>query len=230
MARSSSGLMTPWPPCCRTWGVDHGGTDVRVPQQRLDGANVRTPLQKMSGEAVPERMRTDPLADSCLADDLGNGLVDGAGVKVVAASLAGARVSGPTTGGEDILPSPVLVGVRVLAGQGVREIHLSIAVLQILSMDHLHAYKVFFQGLYELLGERRDTVFPALAVAHREGFHLQVHVLNPESDALRDAQARALQKLDDELMHSGHRCDHASRLLAGQDDGCLDFSGVRGLR
>ena len=115
-------------------GVDHGGTDVRVPQQRLDGANVRTPLQKMSGEAVPERMRTDPLADSCLADDLGNGLVDGAGVKVVAASLAGARVSGPTTGGEDILPSPVLVGVRVLAGQGVREIHLSIAVLQILSM------------------------------------------------------------------------------------------------
>ena len=204
-------------------GVDHGGTDVRVPQQRLDGANVRTPLQKMSGEAVPERMRTDPLADSCLADDLGNGLVDGAGVKVVAASLAGARVSGPTTGGEDILPSPVLVGVRVLAGQGVREIHLSIAVLQILSMDHLHAYKVFFQGLYELLGERRDTVFTALAVAHREGFHLQVHVLDPESDALRDAQARAVQKLDDELMHSGHQCDHASRLLAGQDDGYLDL-------
>ena len=100
-------------------------------------------------------------------------------------------------------------------------------------MDHLHAYKVCFQGLYELLGERRDTVFISLAVAHREGLHLQVHVLDPESEALRDAQARAVQKLDDELMHSGHQCDHASCLLAGQYDGypdlpacavCVDFA------
>ena len=54
-----------------------------------------------------------------------------------------------------------------------------------------------------------------------------------ESETLRDAQARAVQKLDDELMHSGHQCDHASRLLAGQDDGypdlpacavCIDFA------
>ena len=46
-------------------------------------------------------------------------------------------------------------------------------------------------------------------------------------------RARAVQKLDDELMHSGHQCDHASRLLAGQDDGypdlpacavCVDFA------
>ena len=189
--------------------------------QGLDGANVRTPLQKMSGEAVSERMRTDPHADSCLSDGLDNGLVDGAGVKVAAASLAGARVSGPMAGREDVLPSPILVGVRVLTGQGVRETHLSIALLQILSMDHLHAYKVLFQGLYELLGERRDTVFISFAVTHRESLHLQVHVLDPESEALRDAQARAVQKLDDELMHSRHQCDHASRPLAGQDDGDL---------
>ena len=33
-------------------GVDHGGTDVRVSRQGLDGANVRAPLQEMSGKAV----------------------------------------------------------------------------------------------------------------------------------------------------------------------------------
>ena len=42
-------------------GVDHGGTDVRVSQQGLDGANVRAPLQEMSGKAVPECMRTTRL-------------------------------------------------------------------------------------------------------------------------------------------------------------------------
>ena len=55
-------------------GVDHGGADVRVPQQGLGGANVRASLQEMSGKAVPGRMRTDPFADSRLADGLGNGL------------------------------------------------------------------------------------------------------------------------------------------------------------
>ena len=204
-------------------GVDHGGTEVRVSQQGLDGANVRAPLQEMSGEAVPERMRADPLADSCVTDGLGNGFVDGAGVQMVAACLAGARVGGQMTGGEDVLPSPILAGVRVLAGQCVGEIHLPIALRQILSMEHLHAYKVFFQRLYELRGERRDTVLVSLAVAHHEGLHLKVHILDPESEALRDAQARAVQKLDDELMHSGHQCDHASRFLAGQDDGYPDL-------
>ena len=34
-------------------GVDHGGADVRVSRQGLDGANVRAPLQEMSGKAVP---------------------------------------------------------------------------------------------------------------------------------------------------------------------------------
>ena len=89
-------------------GVNHGGADVRVSQQGLDGANVRTPLQEMCGEAVAKRMRTDPLADSRLTDGVGNGLVDGAGVEMVAANLAGARVGGPMTGGEDVLPSPIV--------------------------------------------------------------------------------------------------------------------------
>ena len=75
--------------------------------------------------------------------------------------------------------------MRVFESQGVGEIHLSIALLQILSMDHLHVCKVFFQGLYEHFGERRDTVLVPLAAAYREGLHLQFHVLDAESEALR---------------------------------------------
>ena len=60
---------------------------------------------------------------------------------------------------------------------------------------------VFFQWLYELLEERRDTVLVSHAVAHRERLHLQVDVQDPESKTLGDAQAGAVQKLDDELVH-----------------------------
>ena len=72
--------MTPRPPCCKTLGVDHGGTHVSVSQKGLFGADIRTTLQEMSGEAVPERMCADPLVDSRLADGLGNGIVDGVSV------------------------------------------------------------------------------------------------------------------------------------------------------
>ena len=97
-------------------------------------------------------------------------------------------------------------------------------------MGHFYTYKVLFQRLYDLFGECRDTVPVSLAVAHREGLHLQVRVLDPESEALGDPQAGAVQKLDDELMHSGHQSDHASRLLTGQDNGYPGLSCVRGPR
>ena len=116
-----------------------------------------------------------------------------------------------------------LSACAVLAGQSVREIHLPMALIQILLVDRLHAYKVFFQGLSELLGKGRDAVLVSLATAHREGLHLQINVLDPESEALCDAQARAVQKHDDELVHPGQSRDHAGRLLTGQDDGYPDF-------
>ena len=72
--------MTPWPPCCKTLGVDHGGTHVPVSRKGLFGADIRTTLQEMSGEAVPERMCADLLVDSRFADGLGNGIVDGVSV------------------------------------------------------------------------------------------------------------------------------------------------------
>ena len=205
----------------RDVGVDNGRADIRMPQQGLDDSNVRAPSQKMSGEAVPERMRTDPLVDSRLSDGLGDGFIDEIRVEVLAAHVAGARVGGPMGGGEDVLPSPIPVGVWVLARQGVREIHLSIALLQIPPMNCLRAYEVVLQRLYEFLGVCLGAVLISLAVAHREGLHLQVQVLDPKSEAFRDAQVRSVQVLNDKLMYSKHQYDHAGRLLEGQDDGNL---------
>ena len=198
-------------------------TDMRVSRQGQDDASVRAPLQKMSGKVVPERMRTDGLANARLTHGVGNGLVDGAGIEMVAACLRDAPVDGPTPGGEDVLPSPVLVGLRVLAGQGVRKTDLPIPLLRILIVGHLTTWEVLFQGPYELPGESRSTVLVSLAAAHREGPCLQVHVPNPDSGALHDAQARAVPSLDDDLMHSGHQVDHVRCLRAGQYDGYPDI-------
>ena len=44
--------------------VDHRGLPVRVPEQRLDGADVVAILQKVRGEAVPQHMAGDPAVDA----------------------------------------------------------------------------------------------------------------------------------------------------------------------
>src|SRR5215213_2023886 len=44
--------------------VQHGGLDVTVPEQRLDVGQLRAVLQQMGGEAVPQGMSGNPLAQS----------------------------------------------------------------------------------------------------------------------------------------------------------------------
>ena len=40
-------------------GVDHGGLDILVPEQFLDGADVVAILEKMGGEGMAEGVRGD---------------------------------------------------------------------------------------------------------------------------------------------------------------------------
>jgi len=42
-------------------GVDHGGGDIAMAQQLLDGADVVAACQQMGGEAVAQGMAVDPL-------------------------------------------------------------------------------------------------------------------------------------------------------------------------
>ncbi len=45
-------------------GVDHGGVDVAVAEQFLDGAYVVAVFEEVGGEGMPERMAAGGFADS----------------------------------------------------------------------------------------------------------------------------------------------------------------------
>ena len=51
-------------PVCRYIRVEGGRLDASVAEQGLDGSDVRTVFQKMSGEAVPQRMHSDVFLQS----------------------------------------------------------------------------------------------------------------------------------------------------------------------
>jgi hypothetical protein len=90
-------------------GVDHGGAHVLVPQELLDGADVLPSLQQMGGKRVSEGMAAGLLGDSGLSHGSLHRLLHHARITVLL--------------GEHPLPSPLAVGIRLLASEGMGHQH-----------------------------------------------------------------------------------------------------------
>ncbi len=73
----------------------------------------------MGGKTVSESVRCDVFVDPCQFVRSPDRSIDGAGREVVAPDGIGAGIAREFIGGEDILPDPFLVGVRVFSLQGV---------------------------------------------------------------------------------------------------------------
>ena len=68
-------------------GVDHGGADVLVSEELLDGADVVAVLEEMGGEGVAEGVAGDALGEGGVAVGLGDGALDDGLVEVVAGKM-----------------------------------------------------------------------------------------------------------------------------------------------
>src|SRR5690606_18180365 len=119
-------------------GIELGGRHVLVAEQLLHRADVVAGFEKMRGEGVAQRVAGRRLDDAGpVAGELDCAL-QGRLVDVMSAPAASARVRRLASGREDVLPPQVTAGVRVLASQGMRQMHLTKATGQISLVDHLH--------------------------------------------------------------------------------------------
>src|SRR5262245_43598508 len=65
-------------------GIDHGGLEIVVPQQLLNGSYVGSALQQMGGKGVAESVGTHVFGQARPPHAGFNGLVDDTGIDVVA--------------------------------------------------------------------------------------------------------------------------------------------------
>lgn len=70
-------------------GIDHGGTDVLMSEEFLDGANVVAFFEEVGRERMAEGMAAAVLGNAGLADRVCNGALEGAFVCMVAIFSAG---------------------------------------------------------------------------------------------------------------------------------------------
>jgi hypothetical protein len=73
-------------------GVDHGGFDIFVAEEFLDGADVVAVLEQVGGKGVAESVATDALLDTCGTDSLFESFLQAAFVKVVAAAVTSSGI------------------------------------------------------------------------------------------------------------------------------------------
>jgi hypothetical protein len=73
-------------------GVDHGGPEVAVAEELLDGADVGAVLQEVGREGVPEGVAGDAFRDAGGGGRAADGALDARLVEVVAEPLAGGVV------------------------------------------------------------------------------------------------------------------------------------------
>ncbi len=188
-------------------GVDHGGADV------VAG------FEEVGGEGVAEDVGRDAFGDVGAFGGLAHGFLYDAGVEMVAAADAGAGIGGDAGGGEAPLPGPFVGGVGVFAGEGVGQVDGAVSGFQVFLMKDTHLAQVFLQGGLNGFGKDGDAVFGAFAVADDNLVLGEVDVFHAQAEAFVEAEAGAVEDLDDEEGDAGELVQDALDFCTGEDDG-----------
>jgi hypothetical protein len=134
-------------------GVDHGGGHIVVPEQLLNRADVGAAFQQVGGEEVSKGMGADLFRQTGTASRDLDGLVDDAGVHVMATGDTGTRVDGNIPGGKDVLPTPFLGGLWGLPGERIGQVDVAMPLSQILLMQRPDPGQVILEQGVSVAGE-----------------------------------------------------------------------------
>ena len=132
---------------------------------------------------------------------------------------AGVAIGVERRGREDVLPSPLAVGVPVFLGQGERERSATKPAPKILIVLPVHPRELGEEALAARSGQHGNAVLRPFAVADRHLVTIEVEILDPQGQALDDAQAGAVEELAYELGDAAHRLEDGLDFAASQHHG-----------
>jgi hypothetical protein len=153
----------------------------------------------MSRERIAKSVGADAFGEARSARSSPYGLVDDAGVDVVAACDAGSWILGKVTRRKYVLPAPLFAGMRKLAGQPVRQKDFAVTLSQVLLVESLDFGQVALKKRSQAGWIGGDSVLVSFAGTHGDLLHSKVHVFDPEPNGLHDPQAAAIEEFGDKL-------------------------------
>ena len=132
---------------------------------------------------------------------------------------AGAWIEAESGRRERVLPYPLPIGERVLAGQGEGKVDLAVAIGEVAFMNPADPGQVMLQGTDERVGQHSNPIFEALAIADDDLTLVELDVFDTQAEALHQAQPTAVEEFSHELVGAGHTFQDLADFFATQDGG-----------
>src|SRR2546425_781168 len=95
--------------------------------------------------------------------------------------LAAARINRSSGGRKGVLPAPILLRLRILSCERIRQEHFAKTCFKIVSVQQSHLRKMTGQRLVQARGQHGNAILFAFAVTNRKLTVGEVHVLNSQS-------------------------------------------------
>ncbi len=118
---------------------------------------------------------------------------------------------------EEILPDKLAGGVRVFFGEGIGESDLAKARREVFLVKQANTLDLTTQVGDDSFGERDNAILFPFAIAHGDGLVFEINVLDTQTDAFHQAQARAIEQLCHEFVGAVELGDDAQDLVTGED-------------
>jgi len=115
-------------------------------------------------------------------------------VDVVSSLLAAPRIYSTILLGEDELPAPFPVGVRILADQCVGQLDTAISVSHIPLVNGLNPPQMILQGVYDCAGHCRHPVLVPFLLTNGDFAAFEIQVLDTQSERLEESQSAAVEQ------------------------------------
>ncbi len=120
-------------------------------------------------------------------------------------------------GREEVLPDKLARSMGVFFGKGVGKIDLTKASREVFFVKQAHTLDLTTQVGDDGLGEGNDAILFPFAIAHGDGLVFESDVLDAQTDAFHQAQARAIEQLCHEFVGAVELGDDAQDLVTGED-------------
>jgi len=200
-------------------GIDHGGAEVLVTEEFLDGANVIPILEEVGGEGVAEGVATDAFLNAGFAGSRFDSALQTGGIQVVTTLFSAARIERASGSGKEVLPDQFTSSVGVFYFEGVGEVDFAETGLQVLFVEKPGALDLTAEVGEDGIGHGGDAVLFPFAIADSDGLVFEINILDAQAEAIHEAQAGAVEKLGHEFMRASEQVDDAQDFIAGQNSG-----------
>jgi hypothetical protein len=176
--------------------VDHGGADIGVAQQLLDGADIVAGFEQMGGKAMAKGVATNFFGETGVDDGRLDPLLEKVLVTVMTAEhvIAGAWIDAESARGEEKLPAQLGFGGGEFLGEGVGEPDAAVATPEIAFVDAADLDDLFLEAPLGSDGERDDAIFFPLAIADHDLLAGEIDIFDAEPAAFEDAEAGAVEE------------------------------------